>query len=277
MNKLKQAILYILFSFMLFSCKTRVDDKNLGRTNDIVVLTGFLTPSEDSITIGLNIAKGITKNKKITIYESDLQNATVQISSENRVIDLKFIGFNNQMAIFYAPSQDLPILVNKTYSIVAKNSTIFELSATTTVPNDNFDFTHTVDGPFPITQGGTVINTYKVLANIDNSLSASNFFLLECRSLDELYSFGRLEYIKTSQTNQAHILKDLLVYEESSNLDSSVISVTNISESYYNYFVSLQNGYSEGDPFAEPSTLYTNVTGGKGIFASMVSKEKPFR
>jgi hypothetical protein len=45
------------------------------------------------------------------------------------------------------------------------------------------------------------------------------------------------------------------------------IYLFNIDEHYYSYQNSLDH-YTYGDPFSEPSPLYTNIKGGLGIFAA---------
>jgi hypothetical protein len=63
------------------------------------------------------------------------------------------------------------------------------------------------------------------------------------------------------------------------NIDSSFfrIYIFNTDKAYYDYHISLKNYNSGEDPFTEASPIYSNVTGGLGIFAAYTVDSLVFR
>lgn len=72
--------------------------------------------------------------------------------------------------------------------------------------------------------------------------------------------------------------KVLSIYVNSKSLDSNVLSgggviypsleLRHVSEDYYRFYKSKEKSYyNEGNPFAEPSNIYTNMQNGYGIFS----------
>lgn len=74
-------------------------------------------------------------------------------------------------------------------------------------------------------------------------------------------SLNQEVYIYNSTNNPSGIIEPVLIIE-----------IRKISEAYFNYYNSaMLQSWVEGDPFAEPVQVFSNIENGKGIFGSYIS------
>lgn len=267
--------LFILFSVLLMSsCRTIVDDKAIGQTNDAVTLFGFLNPDHDSITIGLNLVEGLTSSKTLTITQQNLIDAEVSLEHNGNKIILSYLEPDpqrgNSLIVFYAPNNALPILPGETYTVRAKNEGLFDLTSTTTVPKANFDFDYNVEGPY---QSG---QEYKIRIGISDPANEDNFYRISLEN-EARASIG-ISMLHDGYTNDEIKVDEKIQYSFTlhvGQMSPSQLNVINVSESIYRYARSIEKGAgNSGDPFAEPTTVYTNIIGGYGVFGAQSVKQK---
>ncbi|OJV55324.1 MAG: hypothetical protein BGO31_20535 [Bacteroidetes bacterium 43-16] len=284
MKIFKIILLPILFSFIALSCKTKVPDGKLTRTDDAAMLFGFLNPDVDTITIALSLAKGVSNKKDKTITIADLEQAEVKLEHKGQSIDLKFLetrsgkysNNDKQIVIFYTLQSKLPILPGETYTVSAKNNSLFDLKATTTVPSKDFDFDYTISGPFPFDHN---YPEYKVNMTIRDPGNGISFLrvVTHVSIKDQDQSYTSYDVAKEVQQESNGIIK----YDFSFNADldneekETTLSCINTTESYFRYVTAIKKGAGGGgDPFSEPTSVYTNIEGGYGIFSAFCTKSK---
>lgn len=265
---MKSTIQYIFFALLLItgisSCKKEVTNIPLASTDDIAIMQGFLNPDADTITISLSVASGVTRNKK-TITLTDLELATVTIESNGISKQLQVLKVNDRNIIFYLKKTELPILPGKTYTVRAANGTIFALEASTTVPAEKADFTFESTGPYE-TQYST---EYRVKLNIHDVKGTENYYRIGITG-PEYDGAYEMEYLTDDKDALSEISHTTVIDEYNYPLVNGKVSVSNITEAYYKFVKSLETvENSDGNPFAEPTRLYSNVTGGIGVLASM--------
>lgn len=286
MNSIKIFLAFAITLVTFSACKTKVNDIKLGKTDDDAMLFSFLSPSQDSITVALSIAKGISSNKSRVITMDDLAAAQVSLESNGNKVNLERINPANStnMVIFYVSRSQMPIVSGQTYTITASNGELFNLTATTVVPNTDFDFSHTLDGPYqsPDNWGGG--EYYNVNMSINDPQNVTNYYRLDSKGKENMFDYCRFsDYFKdlNAQNGVVNYKTQAFDYDNGSGLvrvDNTIMVLLNISEEYYKYveYTNNQMG-SDGNPFAEPSSVYTNVSGGYGVLGSFVSKEKSLR
>lgn len=275
-------LLPAIFCLLLLSCKTKVDNIQLSRTDDAALLFGFLNPDADTITIALSLAKGVSNQKEKTISFADLENAEVQLEHNGQSINLAFLkvaenqgwSSDNRLFVFYTLRSQFRVLPGETYSVSARNGDIFELKAITTVPSKDFDFDYEVTGPFQTPDGQA---EYKVNVAVPDPGNTIGFMRTLARYKNQYYTYNVFESLSQPERDSNGLIKlSFPFFRDSNDPDAeSILSVSNISESYYRYMKSLENGDGDShNPFAEPTTMYTNVEGGYGVFAALCVKSK---
>ena len=280
MNNHKINVLLItlgLLTLGMWSCRKEVNKQNLNLGDDDIFIQSYLNPNTDTIHVGVSIAKGSsTKGRKIDI--SAIQKATVTISS-NGVTKAMHLSHwissqntQNDIAVFALDSSSMPIIAHHTYTVKVDGGTLFSASGTTTIPDNQFDFSSSVSDPFKGQFGNEESNVKINIADKKNNVNYYRVLLKEY-----FYEFtlhvgdfsdnqDQLDTIYTSHTIQAI---DLEEYE---------VIVSDISEDLYKYYESLRKvEAASGNPFAEPASLYSNIQGGLGIIGSMNSKTKKLK
>ncbi|GEM_PF-921318 len=282
MNLLKIILLPLILGLLLPGCKTKVPDIKLSRTDDAALLFGFLNPDADTITIALSLAKGVSNHKEKVISFTDLEQAEVQLEHNGQSIRLTFLkAFDNQIwgedskrFVFYALRSQFPVLPGETYSVSARNGAIFELKSIVTVPAQSFDFDYEITGPFPMPEGPP---EYRLATTVRDSGNEIRFMRVLTQVTNQYASFYGLDEVSQPEREHDGSIKfDFPYSTEATNPDQEfILNVSNISESYYRYMKSFDNGDGEsGNPFAEPVTMYTNIEGGYGVFAALCVKSK---
>lgn len=282
MKPLKAILLSVILSLLLFSCKTKVPDIKLSRTDDAALLFGFLNPDADTITIALSLAKGVSNHKEKIISFEDLEQAEVKLEHNGQSINLTFLkvlddqawGGDNRRFVFYALRSQFPVLPGETYSVSARNKDIFALQSIVTVPAKEFDFDYEVTGPFNRPDGQAEHKVNVKVLDPENTISFMRA-LVQYKDQYSVYNMSD-EASQPEREPDGSIMFSFFYFRQVPGSGrESILSVSNISESYYRYMKSIENGDGEnGNPFAEPTTMYTNIEGGYGVFAALCVKSK---
>lgn len=270
---------YILCSLLLpllllGSCKTKIDDPRMKVGDDTIFMEGFLNPVADSITIGLSVAKGaVTSGNKIK--EEELLQAEVSIESEGVVKRLSFSHWNNTVAVYVLSAEEMPVVAGNTYTVRVHREGVFSAFASTTVPGGDFDFTFDVTGPVVNSNSGE--RTYKVSGYITDEKDAHNYYRLTSDDTARGYTYNEL-LLADNPDVPGRISFKADVTEDMYEMGSGILFITHITKDLYLYLTTIRNlEDNDGNPFAEPSTLYSNVQGGLGILGGMNTKGRPVR
>ncbi|WP_222165334.1 DUF4249 domain-containing protein [Edaphocola aurantiacus] len=264
-------IAFLSLAYTMSSCRKEVTNIPLAQADDMAILQGYLNPDLDTITIALSVASGITKNKK-TITQTDLEHAQVTIESNGVVKPLQFLTNNYGLVVFYLKRTELPILSGSTYTVRAKNGDKFSMEAMTTVPAPDFDFSFETTGPFHSASS----DIYRIKTKVADIRGQENFYRINIYSeMPWNNSNVAIYYVTDDHDATAEISTKIELGAYAKDSGTCTLSVSNISEEYYKFAESLNTlGNTDGNPFAEPTRLYTNVQGGIGILASMRVKYK---
>lgn len=274
---MKSIIRHIIFALILLatlgSCRKVVDNIPLARTDDMAIMQGFLNPDADTVTIALSVASGVTKDRK-KISLSDLQQASVTIEGNGITKPLQVLKANQNNIIFYLKKAEMPIVPGMTYTVRAANGDKFSLEATTTVPSAAFDFDFETLGPISSPSDGEI---YRIKTRVSYNPGVLRFCRINIAT--EVYDMNLdyTAYYAADETVSDTTLNGTIETPAFFDTDSAIyeLSVSNISEDYYKFVQSMNLvDNADGNPFAEPARLYTNVKGGTGVLGSMTVKYK---
>lgn len=266
--------LHIIVLIALISCEKEVSDVKLPEFKQKMVINSFISPINTVSNID------ITSNRRIYgelgIIET-LGNLTAFISDNTREIPLEQISSG-----FRFKRKDMPIKEGKTYKLRVISDKGISAEASCTVPlyrNLKIE-TDTFRTVYKDTYD--IFHSYlKMNVSFTDYPGEDNYYRLYCEQ--DIYKFSegifynisyfgfKNELFNDKGKNGEKSLITSINIRDINDLDSSYIKVyiLNTSKSYYDYQMSLKN-YSgnKDDPFAENSPVYTNVTGGLGIFAA---------
>ncbi|MBL7904821.1 MAG: DUF4249 domain-containing protein [Bacteroidales bacterium] len=261
---------------LLVSCDSMVSEVEAPQSEPKLVVSGFLNPKDDTIAIR------VWKSRPLytpTSFQSDsyekVNNATVSLSDGSNTVTP---GFDPQLGYYIVPAAAFPLQASTTYSLEVNTPDGYHVTSSCTIPSDEIP-------DIEITNIETV-NEFEMISkrvslrfrDLDGN---GNFYHIAAGTIyayeygyDDYFSETGFErgdpYVSDKNKEGAYFTYktyDIYSYEGGNN--KLYISLQNTDEHYYTFHHALrQANYSDGNPFAEPFPLYTNINGGLGIFAA---------
>jgi hypothetical protein len=280
-------ILLIAILLALTACEKEVTNIKLPQASSKLVVTSFISPQDTMLWV--SVIESVPAIGKINLSSEDIRNATVSISDGERSINLLY---DIQARTYTADAETLPIIPGKTYFLEVTDTKGRKAEASCTVPvtaepaleiaidsangryGDYMEYFMLMK--WQDTPGE--INYYRIFAEISTNQEGGTQYTWPVSfesdgsgySNIRLYSDNRLDGAKFSSP------KGILFHRSNSSQFPRFPAITTLysyllstDEHYYHYHQSLMNNYNvDGNPFAEPVLLYSNVNGGLGVFAA---------
>jgi len=288
MKKIK--LLICLFAVFLFlSCEKVIEAKDLPEQDSRIVLNSLLF-SEDLITANITASRGILSNKAF----KDLDKAVCQVFENDAYLGNLINIQNGNFTSFFTAK------VNNKYRLIVSASGYSSVTATTIIPPsvkytnleryDTLNYNYRLNQYSPTEKwvGGTSKFKLKIL----DDLSAKNFYSIKpiVILIDSLgntiendgysiknnndensYESTSFELDDLTKVNGNQMQLDFNVsfyFNIPTNLKSIrvYIEISNLSQEYYNYKMTLKKQAEAGGGFfSEPVLVYSNVINGLGI------------
>jgi hypothetical protein len=292
---MKKFTYFFLFATLgLTACKKEVDYKLVAEKPQLVVQS-FFTPAEDSIKVYLSYTESFFEDKSIrNSLVANISKAQLTMSDGAITKPLKW---SVRKAAFVLATKDLPLIANKTYSISVKTLDGNTAAASSKMPNE-------ITGAQLIRVKGTSVKNQvrkdRLILELNAESGKTNYLEFRLFVKSTYTSFGNVSE-QLRLINKSIIKEDALTaaigvtYSDDvpvntgsssgpPNPNFSFVIVyqglfIKANEEYYKYLdASKKNFDASGNPFAEPTSLYTNITGGLGVFAAyqLVIKEIPY-
>jgi hypothetical protein len=264
---------------MIFlSCEREVDNLKYPEFRQKLVVFGYLSPGNKrnyvSVSSNFNIYGGLYTNPNLGNITATISDGTKEIALDT---NSPGFGFN---------SSDLSIIEGMTYKLKINNDFGLSAEASCTIPFKR-NFKIEIDTSGAVNSSGQYYYVTPTLHFTDFP-GENNYYRLLYQTIIYTSKYnivrnqiGTSEYDyftdKGIDGKRFTIVLPVLMINEF--VDSSFIKVflMNTDYNYYNYHKSMGNYSSGEDPFTEPSPVYSNITGGLGIFASYTVDSLIFR
>lgn len=255
--------------FLFSSCEKEVK-LNLPETKSLPVMYSYISPLDSLIRLRLFYSSPLYSSNEIDIMAS-VPGGDVRISSTQGNAQLIF---NSATGYYELPTATYPVIPGHMYRMTVITANGDVATAETQVP-----FT-TV--PINKVSVQTIPEAYQTSDRIEASFTDEpgvvNYYRL---SAVHLYTYGGTDTLKENtgismlysdinhDGKEAFLAERFYKFSSGNNYSSESYDVFlyNCSQPYYNFYNSLKN-YSGDNPFAEPTLIYTNVTGGLGCFGA---------
>jgi hypothetical protein len=281
---IRSYLLLGLLSFMA-GCEKDATNVDLPETNPKLVLGCFISPQDTLITVEVGRSNPIFGNNHNTSGHLYVLDASVTLSDGSTSIVLPLVNTGVQQGTYIINASLFPISPGTTYYLTVTTPQGENVSASCTVPISNvttmsLDYTDTVpsdsyNDPINVTAKWQDIpgqvNYYRVYGSmLMEGEHISNGWTVKDTSNSEMYGNNFKSLINASDKDGSQLSFRLDGYYFGDGFNTRIVGygiyILNVDLNYYNYQKSLEN-YSYGDPFSEPSPIYTNVNGGLGVFA----------
>jgi Domain of unknown function (DUF4249) len=293
MKNLKYLIISLHLS--LFSCSSLVNEVSpdkIPKSESRLVINGYISPQDTLLAVKVQRSNGIFKTDLSNNFGNEFIETTAKVilSQGNKNIELKYDPKN---FLYLASPKDFKIISGLTYTLKVTEASGKIYTSETTIPpvidfeilkitkeksNNNFggspynvpikweapNNSYFRFGAFIKAQTeytdfngkkNTSINEQRTLLLIDNKSTTNKVFTETLKSYEP--------YFGNNSTNTFKVLKSSIKFFHS-------------DKNYYLYHDSIKKTESNGNPFAEPTLVFTNITNGFGCFGSYASVEKEF-
>ena len=267
--------LYIAFAILISiaSCTTDATNVEVPNTAPKISVSCFISDDIDTISADIYWSDPVFTNSSRPEFPSDMD---VRISNGSTEAVLSYNLNNGRYEI---PVTQFPLVAGQTYSLVVKASDGTTVNASTYIPTvppvvTNSSATITLQSQDGF-EGGNYLLTFK--NTLANASEAFEYYRLShyIRFQDVVngydYSgFYGSTYINEDALNNNALYSEFNVQYYDFALDQNQITcvtyIMNCTEEYYRFHQTLEN-QSPGDPFSEPTLVYSNVENGLGVFA----------
>ncbi|MGL4596477.1 MAG: DUF4249 domain-containing protein [Bacteroidia bacterium] len=282
MNKL----LFASMSFfaLLFSACERDADVDLPETKPKLVLIGFITPQDSFISISLSRSKPIFQAYDVNTNDA-VTDATVTIFGNNTSTVLPF---DATLQVYRISTTQFQIMAGNEYRVTVSTPQGERVEATTAVPQNSVDASYALTATDSIEIYGPGLYTVQAKFQYqftDNAQETNRYrfyvALVLVNTLSKDTSVSRLtsDFFNDNNGNGQLLSRNIEGYW--ANYDSNSTDTAyaydcwmfNVNSDYDSYHKSLYNYNGGGDPFAEPTLIYSNVTDGLGVFAAANGKK----
>lgn len=275
--------LYGLVMLLTQACWERAEVP-LPAVEPKMVVAAFLSP-EDTFRVYLSKSNSI--QDKLPDNPDYILNASVFLSDGQDTVQL--IGDPMYPESYIMPSPALSISPGKTYYFWAKATGFPSVSAQCQVPSYKLPAQGTVTSitKFKNANSDTVVNighTWVDLAGQKNYYRINNWIIDSNRVLgtfnDFQLSMGASELVSDSEQDGEKLEMRIDRFGGSNiefGVDRYLVAyILTVDENYYRYHLSTLN-FSGDTPFGFQENIYTNVSGGLGIFAAYRKETKRIR
>ena len=266
----------IALLILITGCETDVKDIRLPEFRPKLVVTCFLSPS-DTISY-FNVSTNASLFGELHKIEP-FGNLSGYISDGLQTVYLD--TFSTGLKLDH---KKMPIRYGSNYSLTVTSDLGLKAEAVCTIPNERAFSIETDTFSVPVNNPWTgKKRLYNLKIAVRDIAAENNYYRIKASG------YGYLRHQQSNETirfyRDIRIIEDLFTdkgldgsriivvtdgMQQFFDSDSSFVVITlyNTENSYYLYHKSLRNYIDGRSPFEEPTPVFTNVTGGLGIFTS---------
>jgi hypothetical protein len=278
---MKRASLFLIVSVLLLAAGCEKDaNVKLPEVEPKLVVTSFLSPQDTLIKVWIKKTRPIFESYDVNTSDA-VADATVIISDGTASATLAFDPTGSNNGYYKIPAAVFPIVENKTYSLSVSTPDGKSASAVTTVPSFSI-VTFNANISY-VTLDSTATNykrQYDIVCSWDDVPgSGSKYRIVVMKAEYDHFLGDTLYYVfmddfvndegKEGTRMEFKYQRTAYYYDYASantNLIGYNIYLYQINDEYLKYHKTVRS--SGDDPFSEPVLVYSNITGGLGVFSA---------
>ncbi|MCU0435271.1 MAG: DUF4249 domain-containing protein [Bacteroidia bacterium] len=265
------AAAFVLLSFT--SCE-RNADVDLPEVKPKLALSCFISPQDTIVRAYVTQSIPIFSLGSSSQPHQPVNNATVTLSDANGSAQLTYNPVNGHYEI---PATSFPIQAGQSYRITVQLQGFPTLEATTNVPvavpsdfsvNPQITVDTTSFPGFPIFEA-ELEHQFTDLTGTGNYYMVNTVFNWTdtLMGIDQQLDLARVLYNDSDRDGELIRGRQSVGVNIQGSMNNVGIWLTASNYDYYEFHRTLLSGNNGGDPFSEPTLVYSNVTNGFGIFA----------
>jgi hypothetical protein len=266
---MKKILFPFLLSIALVSCEQEADIE-LPDTAPKLTVSCFISPEQDSVTAFITWSRPVFSTNNDDRPIDDLEVSITDGSSE------AFFQYDFNIGQYVLSLAEYPLALGVEYTLRVKAPTGEEVEARTVIPAELPSIeSATLDSSSYSNSFGEEINEFTYKTTLLNNSADFQYYRLIYYNEDVWFPGKEYASIESqSYSDDGSLVNDRLYMEENITyygyngaVSNKRLAVVHCSEAYYRYHKTLQN-QTFGNPFAEPTIVYSNVEGGLGAFGA---------
>jgi len=266
---MKKILFLFLLALSLFSCMQDADIK-LPETDPKLVVSCFISPDVDSVMAFIDWSRPVFSSEDL---ERPIDNLQVSISDGS---SQAFFQYDFNIGQYVLSLAEYPLALGVEYTLRVKAPTGEEVVAQTIIPAElPLIESATLDSSSYINNFGEEINEFIYKTTLLDNSSDFQYYRFIFYNEDfwlpgKLYTSIEGQSFSDDESlvdGKIYVEQNITYYGYNGAVSNKRLAVLNCSEAYYRYHKTLQN-QTFGNPFAEPTIVYSNVEGGLGAFGA---------
>ena len=275
---MKRAFYKFIFSVLaiisFISCEKEVNNLKYPEFKPKWDISGYLSPDNpmSKIILSQNL-----RNYGNPWQFDDMGHPTITLSDGTNLI-----VFDSTQMRSGIKRSDFPIQEGKTYTLKIITDKGFNAEASCTVPfRGKFDLDVDTTITRYLYQDSLTFLTVHPDFYFTDTKGVDNYYMVLCEEISYSSYYNQSKYINSVGLGQKAYFSDKGIDGLRSKVSIEGIGLSDMTDScflkiyllntdkvYYDYQKSLEKYNSGEDPFTEPSPVYSNISGGLGIFAA---------
>jgi hypothetical protein len=286
-NRQSLLMIPLLLCGLLFAAACRKEAKiKLPKPESKLVVTCFISPEDSLISavVRISVPKFAPKDTTVT-YVDDVRDADISLTDGQNTVLLKFDG---SLLFYMAPASEFPIVPGKSYTLSVSTPDGKSTTAVTVVPDDR---------PEIKSLNAIILRSDSVSLEYETSVTVPDLpgqptymalhtqqLVISSRSMGTPFGYPDFTSSTDFKTDETIATPEYFFNGQSfiqrsdtiRSVDLDVVAL-NCSREFYLYNKSVPENSFGGNPFAEPSLVFSNMSNGFGCFGAYRSQKTRVR
>ena len=286
--RFNKVVVWLLVLFTFPACEDDVSNLPNVDMSPRLVVNSYISPQDTELKVQLQMTQpAIGKDK--TPDQLMVKNATVTLSDGSSTVSL---AYDVMTDMYKTSASNLPVVAGKTYFLHVSTPGGYKAEASCTVPTTNgititdLDYKSTTPEWSPQSLDHELSYKWTDAPNTANYYRSMSYLVIRQPDFN-----GNIQTMKqpfflsddetkmyfTDQKVSGGLLKspdfntntyEIIAGSEQTEYEVHALLIV-CDKNYYQYHYSVLTGSrTEGNPFAEPTFVYSNIKGGLGVFAA---------
>lgn len=271
---------------VLMGCESDVENIAPVDVSSKLVVVSYISPQDTLLTVQLQKSQPAI-GKRMTEEQMKVKDATVTMSDGSSSVRL---AYNPATNLYEADAESWPVRAGKTYQLNVATPDGSKAEASCTVPvTDGIALTD-VNITNVVVDDGSVgtVRKYSVslawrdapqVKNYYRVLAYKEYYVTDTYGNKHKYregitpDYGGNDFFDDDRTNNGILTSGKMEYYEYDDYPidkpAYIHAILVVADKhYYAYHQAIRKQWEfDGNPFAEPAVMYTNIAGGLGVFA----------
>lgn len=268
LKQYKIIALTVVLCVCISACRKKDATVKLPEVPSKLVLVSFISPQDTIIKVTVSLSQPLYNNINANTF-GVVADARVVISSALGSAELSYDAFSKSYLIY---TTALQIVEGMTYKITVSTPDGKYAEASTSIPSRNTSLNFSIPS-----------DSTSLICHWNDSPSGKDYYRLFLQNSSYYLFEGYNQGGSFSDTIQANYVSTAWVTDEERDggtlttsmeylpmyfqKNSRQLYLLHVSKEYYDYGTRLPQAENGNGPFTEPVMMYSNVSGGFGIFA----------